>query len=53
MFKDTFDGQTNFDPNAEFEARLGELVRDISKVGSIPKSEARRRIMELIKFIKP
>lgn len=28
---------------------LDTLVRDLTKVGSIPKSEARRRIQELLK----
>lgn len=31
---------------------LDILVRDLTKVGSIPKSEARRRIMELIEVHK-
>ncbi len=31
-----------------FEEELGMLVRDVTQVGSIPKSAAKRRIKELI-----
>jgi hypothetical protein len=30
------------------QQKIDELVRDLTKVGSIPKSEARERIIELI-----
>ena len=30
---------------------IGELVRDFAKVGSIPKSEGRRRIEELLSYV--
>jgi polyhydroxyalkanoate synthesis regulator phasin len=48
MFQELERGATKFDPAAELKARIEELVRDLTKVGSIPKSEATRRIMELI-----
>ena len=35
--------------NKEQEKMLGTLIRDITKVGSVPKSEARRRIEALLK----
>ena len=35
--------------NKEQEKLLGTLIRDITKVGSMSKSEARRRIEEILK----
>ncbi len=46
MFKDLPEGQTHYDPEAERKGKLDELIRDLTKVGSISKSEARRRITE-------
>lgn len=34
------------------EQKIDELIRDITKVGFMPKSEARRRIMELLSSTK-
>jgi len=34
--------------NEWYEDDLGRLVRDLTRVGSVPKSEARRRIVELV-----
>jgi hypothetical protein len=34
--------------NNDWEDKVGELVRDFTQVGSIPKSEGKRRINELI-----
>ena len=34
------------------ETKIGTFVRDVTKVGSIPKSEARRRISELLEEYK-
>ena len=36
----------------ELETKIDTLVRDVTKVGSIPKSEARRRISELLEEYK-
>ena len=39
-------------PNPDEEETIGKLVRDLTKVGSIPKSEARRRIEKILRIQK-
>lgn len=48
MIKELPEGQTNYDPKAELEARIDNFVRDVCSVGVKPKSEIRRRLINLI-----
>jgi len=54
MFNETFDGQTHYendncgDPAHNLKYKLDYFIRDVTKVGSIPKSEIRRRLEEMV-----
>lgn len=52
MFTDLPEGQTNFDPQAELDGQIQEFIRDITRAGFMPKSEATRRIYGLIEQAK-
>lgn len=56
MFKELHEGKTHSyndgcgESEHNWEPMLNELVRDLTKVGSMPKSEARARIIKFAKL---